>query len=168
MLPVGALQIGKAKTKFTPDEQYTLLTLWSVARSPLILGADLTKLDDFTFGLITNDEVIAVDQASTGNRELFRRDGFYGWVADAPGAKARYLALFNTRNEPANGSAAVPVSLTELGFDGGCHIRDLWQHQDLGVVTNQFAPVIHVHGAGLYRVSPVQNRGGGPSPGRRG
>ena len=168
MLPVGVLQMGRAKTKFTPDEQYTLLTLWSVARSPLILGADLTKLDDFTFGLITNDEVIAVDQASTGNRELFRRDGFYGWVADVPGGKAKYLALFNTRNAPAQGSAAVPVSLTELGFDGACRIRDLWQHQDLGVITNQFAPVINVHGAGLYRVSPVTTRGGGQSPGRRG
>jgi hypothetical protein len=168
MLPVGVLQMGKAKAKFTPDEQYTLLTLWSIARSPLILGADLTKLDDFTFGLITNDEVIAVGQASIGNRELFRRDGFYGWVADVPRAKDKYLALFNTRNEPANGSAAVPVSLTELGFDGACHIRDLWQHQDLGVVTNQFALVINVHGAGLYRVSPMQTRGGGQIPGRRG
>jgi len=61
--------------------------------------------------------------------------------------------LFNTRSDPANGSAAVPVSLTELGFDGACRIRDLWQHQDLGVVTNQFAPVINIHGAGLYRVA---------------
>jgi hypothetical protein len=156
MLPVGVLQMGRAKTKFTPDEQYTLLTLWSIARSPLILGADLTKLDDFTLALITNDEVIAVDQASTNNRELFRRDGFYGWVADVPGAGDKYLALFNTRSDPANGSAAVPVSLTELGFDGACRIRDLWQHQDLGVVTNQFAPVINIHGAGLYRVASVR------------
>ncbi len=97
MLPLGTLQMGKNQTRFTPDEQVTLLSLWSIARSPLILGADLTKLDDATLALITNDEVIAVDQASSNNRELFRRDGFYAWIADVPGSADKYLALFNTR-----------------------------------------------------------------------
>ena len=162
MLPVGVLQMGKARTHFTPDEQFTLLTLWCIGRSPLVLGADLTKLDDFTLALITNDEVIAVDQASTHNRELFRRGGFYGWVADVPGSADKYLALFNTCNRPADpgpstgtnsGATAVPVTLGELGMDRGCRIRDLWKHQDLGGITNEFAPVINYHGAGLYRVS---------------
>jgi hypothetical protein len=159
MLPVGVLQMGKAKTHFTPDEQFTLLTLWSIARSPLILGADLTKLDDFTLALITNDEVIAVDQASTNNRELFRRDGFYGWVADVPDSTDKYLALFNTRNLPAGStetSAAVPVKLSELGFPDAARIRNLWTHQDLGAFTNAFEPRINFHGAGLYRTSPVR------------
>ena len=159
MLPVGVLQMGKNKTKFTPDEQFTLLTLWSIARSPLILGADLTKLDGFTLALITNDEVIAVDQASTGNRELFRRDGFYGWVADVPNSADKYLAIFNTRQKPADSaetSANVPVKLSELGFNGVVSIRNLWTHQDLGPATNDFAPAINFHGAGLYRVSPAK------------
>jgi hypothetical protein len=97
MLPLGTLQMGENRTRFTPDEQVTLLSLWSIARSPLILGADLTKLDDATLALITNDEVIAVDQASSNNRELFRHDGFYAWIADVPGSPDKYLALFNTR-----------------------------------------------------------------------
>jgi hypothetical protein len=97
MLPLGTLQMGKNQTRFTPDEQVTLLSLWSIARSPLILGADLTKLDDATLALITNNEVIAVDQASANNRELFRHDGFYAWIADVPGSPDKYLALFNTR-----------------------------------------------------------------------
>jgi hypothetical protein len=165
MLPIGVLQMGKYKTNFKPDEQFTLLTLWSIARSPLILGADLTKLDDFTLALITNDEVIAVDQNSTNNHELFRRDGFYGWVADVPGSPDKYLAIFNARNRPVGGtqplgatsvSAAVPVKLSELGFANVSYIRNLWTHEDLGAFTNDFAPAINYHGAGLYRVSPAK------------
>lgn len=100
MLPLGTISMGKRTTNFTPDEQVTLMTLWSIARSPLILGADLTKLDDATLALITNPEVIAVDQDSTANRELFRRDGFIGWAADVPGSADKYLALFNVRAKP--------------------------------------------------------------------
>jgi hypothetical protein len=157
MLPIGVLLMGKNKTNFKPDEQFTLLTLWSIARSPLILGADLTKLDDFTLALITNDEVIAVDQASNDNRELFRRDGFYGWVADVPGSPDKYLALFNTRDKPSVGnetSLPVPVKLSDLGLTSADNIRNLWTHQNLGSFTNEFAPNINFHGAGLYRVSP--------------
>jgi len=100
MLPLGVLQMGKNNTHFTLDEQVTLMSLWSIARSPLMVGADLTKLDDFTLSLLTNPEVIAVDQVSTNNRQLFQRDGFYGWIADVPGSPDKYLALFNTRPLP--------------------------------------------------------------------
>jgi len=95
MLPLGVLDMGKRKTRFTPDEQFTLMTLWSIARSPLMLGADMTKLDDFTLSLLTNDEVLAVNQASSGNRELYHRDGLVAWVADVPNSKDKYVALFN-------------------------------------------------------------------------
>ncbi|MGA9451460.1 MAG: alpha-galactosidase [Verrucomicrobiia bacterium] len=162
MLPIGVLQMEKTKTHFSRDEQFTLMSLWSMARSPLMIGADLTKLDDFTLSLLTNDEVIAVNQNSSNNHELFHRDGFYGWVADVPGSPNKYLALFNTRAKPDGGvqpsgatgvSAAVPVKLSELGFASVGHIRNLWTHQDLGPVTNEFAPVIAFHGAGLYLIS---------------
>jgi hypothetical protein len=153
MLPVGVLQMGKSKTHFTHDEQFTLLSLWSIARSPLMIGADLTKLDDFTLSLLTNDEVIAVNQNSANNRELFHRDGFYAWVADVPDSPDKYLALFNTHNDAAT---RVPVKLSELGFSGAANIRDLWQQKSLGSFTNEFAPTIAIHGAGLYRVSPAK------------
>jgi hypothetical protein len=100
MLPIGVLQMGKNNTHFSHDEQFTLLSLWSIARSPLIIGADLTKLDDFTLSLVTNDEVLAIDQNSSNNHELFHRNGFYGWVADVPNSTNKYLALFNTRSMP--------------------------------------------------------------------
>ena len=156
MLPIGILQMGKNKTHFTHDEQITLMSLWSMARSPLMIGADLTKLDDFTLTLLTNDELLAVDQNSANNHELFQRDGIRGWVADVPGSSDKYVALFNTRDRSASGAAApVPLKLSELGFAGPGRIRDLWAQKDLGVFTNEFAPVINVHGAGLYRASPM-------------
>ena len=96
MLPLGVL--GSRRTRFTPDEQRTLMTLWSIARSPLVHGGDMTKTDAETLELLTNDEVIAVDQLSEGNRQLFDRDGLVAWTASVPGSPDLYLALFNTRD----------------------------------------------------------------------
>ena len=159
MLPIGVLQMGKNKTHFTHDEQITLMSLWSIARSPLMIGADLTKLDDFTLSLLTNDEVLAVNQNSSGNHQLFQHDGLYAWVADVPGSPDKYVGLFNTRALPTGGeqsSVAVPVKLSELGFDGEVRIRDLWQHKDLGSFKTEFAPLINAHRGGLYRVTPAK------------
>jgi alpha-L-arabinofuranosidase len=144
MLPLGVVDMGKRTTHFTRDEQYTLMTLWCIARSPLILGSDLTKLDDFTLSLVTNEEVLAVNQRSSGNRELFNHEGLIAWVADVPDSTDKYLAVFNTREV----SARVPVKLS-----GPCRVRDLWQKKDLGEFKDELAPEIPWHGAGLYRLS---------------
>jgi alpha-galactosidase len=103
MLPLGAIRLapgygGPAHTRFTQEEQYTMMCLWSIARSPLMMGGDMTRNDAFTLSLLTNAEVIAVNQDSTGNRQLFNREGFIGWIADVPRSKDKYLAVFNTRN----------------------------------------------------------------------
>lgn len=98
MLPLGTLVLGERTTRFTPDEQRTLMTLWSIARSPLMHGGDLTKTDPATLALLTNAEVLAVNQHSTGNRPLFARDELIAWVADVPGSADKYLAVFNTRD----------------------------------------------------------------------
>lgn len=158
MLPLGVVGMGR-HTKFTRDEQFTLMTLWCVARSPLIFGGDLTKMDPFTLGLITNAEVLAVNQDSSGNHELFHRDGLVAWCADVPGSKDKYVALFNTRNtRPDEPAARVAVSLAELSFGGECQARDLWQQRDLGQVRTEFAAEINSHGAGLYRLSETPRR----------
>ncbi len=106
MLPLGTLMLGKRGTRFTPDEQFTLMTLWSIARSPLMHGGDLTKTDPLTLSLLTNDEVLAVNQRSTENRPLFDRDGLIAWTAKDPANGDTYLALFNARDRvrltPAN------------------------------------------------------------------
>jgi len=98
MLPLGTLDLGSRTTHFTADEQGTLMTLWSIARSPLMLGADLTKLDAATLALLTNEEVLAVNQNSAENRPLFDHDGLIAWVAKDPGSSDRYLAVFNARD----------------------------------------------------------------------
>jgi alpha-galactosidase len=154
MLPLGEIRQGKGKTRFTPDEQVTLMTLWSIFRSPLMFGGDLTKMDDATLALITNDEVLAVDQHSSNNRQLFRHDGQMAWVADVPDSRDKYLAVFNLadKGSSSDNGASVPVKLSDLGFNNPFQIRDLWHHQDLPQVSATFAPTIPWHSAGLYRV----------------
>ena len=147
MLPLGTVGLGR-HSNFTADEARTVMTLWSVARSPLIDGSDLAKLDDATLALLTNPEVIAVDQHSENNRQFFRTETTVAWVADVPHSKDRYLAVFNIGGN----RASVPVDLKSLGFASSVHVRDLWTRQDLGLL-DTFAPVLPPHGAGLYRVS---------------
>lgn len=112
MLPLGTLVLGERTTRFTPDEQRTLLTLWSIARSPLMHGGDLTKTDAFTLSLLTNDDVLAVNQHSANNRPLFNRDDLIAWIADVPNSPDKYLAVFNTRDRvrltPANARYVSP------------------------------------------------------------
>jgi len=151
MLPLGRIEMGRRTTRFTQDEQYTLMTLWSIARSPLIFGGDMTKMDDFTLSLLTNAEVIAVDQESSGNRQLFRGEGVVAWVADVPRSRDKYLAVFNISSDSLKRS----IKLAELGFDSRCRVRDLWRRKELGEFKGEFAPEVNSHGAGLYRVRPL-------------
>ncbi len=149
MLPLGTLEMGKRTTRFTPDEQRTLMTLWSIARSPLVMGGDLRKLDEMTFALLANDEVLAVNQRSSGNAELFNAEGLAAWRADAPDG-GTYLAVFNLRN---GAEAAISVDLAKLKLSGAARVRDLWRRQDIARARGAFAPTIPPHGAGLYRLS---------------
>jgi hypothetical protein len=160
MLPIGKVSFGR-ETHFTRDEQFTLLTLWCMARSPLILGNDLTQCDAFTLSLITNDEVLAVNQRSTGNRQLFRtQDGRIAWVANAPDSRDKYLAVFNTQDSPKTAGNAtgrkIAVKLSDAGFSGAAQVRDLWQQKDLGSFNPEFAPEVPFHGARLFRLSPAK------------
>ncbi len=97
MLPFGIVEFNRP-TRFTKDEQFTCMSLWCIARSPLILGADMTKLDDFTLNLLTNPEVLSVNQKSANNRQLSNKNDLIVWAADVPGSKDRYVALFNAQD----------------------------------------------------------------------
>ena len=157
LLPLGAIRIGKdGHTKFSHDEQFTVMTLWSICRSPLVFGGNLPDTDDFTLSLLTNDEVLAVDQHSTGGHQLFRREELIAWVADVPDSPDKYLAVFNVQDAEKSSDPAglpVPVKLTDLGFTGLCKIRDLWTHRDLAPASGDFSPIVPFHGAKLFRVS---------------
>jgi alpha-galactosidase len=152
MLPLGVLELGRRTTNFTRDEQVTVMTLWSIARSPLMFGGDMTKMDAFTLSLLTNDAVLAVDQHSANNHPLFHRNGLIAWTADAPEPFMRYLALFNTTEVQAH----VDVSLADLRLGMNSRVSDLW-HGGPAPESNQvFSPMIAAHGAGMYVVEGMR------------
>ncbi|GGZ43619.1 alpha-galactosidase [Asticcacaulis endophyticus] len=147
MLPLGLLAMGQRKTKFTPDEQQTLMTLWSIARSPLIMGGDLRAMDQATLDLLTNPEVIAVNQKSSNNRVLFKRDGQIGWIADAP--KGRYLALFNISDQP----KAVSELFKLMGLKNKVKVRDIWARKDLRVMDTALKTELRPHASAFYHLT---------------
>lgn len=149
MLPLGLLALGKRKTRFTPDEQRTMMSLWSIARSPLIMGGDLRALDAETLALLTNDAVLAVNQRGTAARQVARDDGSVVWMSRDAHSGARYVALFNI----AGAAGEVGTDLAALGITGSARVRDLWSGKDLGKATTRFAATLPAHGSGLYRLS---------------
>lgn len=98
MLPIGIVDF-KRPTNFTKNEQYTLMSLWAIARSPLIFGGDMTKLDDFTKEMLTNPEMLKVNQQSTNNRQVSRDKNLIVWTADIPNSKDKYVAFFNAQSK---------------------------------------------------------------------
>jgi alpha-galactosidase len=104
MLPLGRLGIRAERgddrmTRFTRDEQYTLMSLWSIFRSPLMFGGDLPSNDAFTLSLLTNQDVLAMHRNSTNNRQLFRQDNLIAWTADDPKTGDKFLAVFNAQDQ---------------------------------------------------------------------
>ena len=155
MLPLGRIGIraergDDRRTRFTRDEQFTLMTLWLIFRSPLMFGGDLPSNDAFTLSLLTNAEALAVHQNSSGNHELFARDKQVAWVADVPGTKDKYLAVFNLNDQA---TADIKVEWREIGLSGRCAVRDLWQKKGLGVFDGELISKLPPHGAALYRIS---------------
>jgi alpha-galactosidase len=157
MIPIGMLNIRgphdglPRRSNFTDVEKYTLMSLWSICRSPLMYGGDLSKMRPIELKLLTNSEVLAVNQNSTGNRQLFRQDDHVAWIAEVPGSGDRYLALFNLGEDA---ETPVHISLSELGFDEKVAIRDLWKKSDLGEFEQDFSPLVQSHGSKLYKLSP--------------
>jgi hypothetical protein len=154
MLPVGYLgprpPVGSTRqTRLTQDEQRSLITLWSIMRSPLIMGGDLPHNDDWTTSLLTNPEVIEVDQHSTGNRPLMTTNGTTIWTARPQKGMGVYLAIFK-RDE---GKENVRLGWNEVGLVSGkeYRIRDLWGHKDLGRATSLNFP-LRPHACVLFRV----------------
>ena len=104
MLPLGKIGLraerGEARwSGFTKDEKYTLMTLFAIFRSPLMFGGDLPSNDEFTLSLITNKDVLNVNQHSINGKQLFRENDLIAWTADDPKTGDKYLALFNASDQ---------------------------------------------------------------------
>ena len=153
MLPLGYLGPapgwGKARQcRLTHDEQRTLMTLWSIFPSPLMIGGDLTKADDWTESLLTNKEVLEVDQQSVSNRPAIATFSTFIFTAETPAHDAYYLAAFNRTESPMDLSYA----WKELGLNGEEYsVRDLWEHKELAPAKS-FAVRLAPHASVLYRI----------------
>jgi len=150
MLPLGRLALGERNTKFTPDEQQTLMSLWSIARSPLIMGGDLRHLDAPTLALLTNPEVLAINQKSRDNRPIRADAGTRIWTARSENGAQRYLALFNTSDAPLE--IVFDLSRLDLG-NRTVAVRDLWARRDLGPVKGAIRATLLPHASKLLGIS---------------
>ena len=136
-------------TPLTPNEQYTQISLWSLVAAPFIFSGDITRMDEFTLSLLTNDEIIEVDQdplgkpgyrvSKSGNTEVWMRlleDG------------SRAVGLFN-RGE---NESEVTATWTDLGISGEKSVRDLWRQKDLGKYNGKYASTVPRHGVVMLRM----------------
>jgi alpha-galactosidase len=158
MLVVGWVGWGPAlhPTHLTTNEQYTHISLWSLLSSPLLIGCDLTKLDEFTLNLLTNDEVLEVNQDPLGHqaRRITKRDDVEVWAKPLEdGSKA--VGLFNV------GEDEQPVSICwrELEMTGPLRVRDLWRQKDLEAQSDGFTASVPRHGVVLIKVSAKPGQG---------
>ena len=156
MLTIGKLSLNASHgperySNFSDDEVLTMLTLWWIFRSPLMIGGDLRQMRTKEFDWFCNAEALAANQEGENPRQLFRTDDEVVWFSEAPEAGARFLALFN----PSEKKRAVAATLGDIGIDGRAIARDLWRMQDIGVCEFQFAQQIAPHGAGLYKLTPI-------------
>lgn len=155
MIPFGHISLNgrprgeDRQSKLTWEEHYTLMTLWCIARSPLMIGSDLLSSSDTSLSFFMNDEVLAVNQNSTHNHQVYRTKNTACWIAQIPETDDYYLALFNLDEEPKD----VKFVFEYENIRGDYHIRDLWNHSDLGTFSDEFSSNIAAHGAGLYRLS---------------
>ena len=153
MLALGKLRAaekeGGVPTKFTPDEQQTVMTLWSIFRSPLIFGGDLPSNDAATTALITNEEVLAVNQHSSGGHQVLERGNIRAWLADAPEAGDHDVAVFNLGST----EEQVDLSWSDLGLQSTrAAVRDLWLKKSLGE-SHRLRLKLRPHASALYRVA---------------
>ena len=152
MLVVGRLGWGSSPhpTRLGGNEQITHITLWSMLAAPLLIGCDLTQMDDFTQRLLMNDDVIEIDQDTLGKpaKRVFQDGNTEVWARPlADGAYA--VALFNRGPD----KATVRTEWKrDLGLSGSPKVRDLWRRADRGRRKDGFAAEVPAHGALLLRV----------------
>ena len=151
MLVVGWVGWGENLhyTKLTPDEQYTHISLWALLSAPLLIGCDLQRLDDFTLNLLTNDEVLAIDQDPLGKQaipvikdgdiQVYKKELADGCIA---------MGIFNLGKS----TTKYTLNLRKIGIEQKCKIRDLWRQQDLGIFGATFTTIIPEHGVTLVKI----------------
>jgi hypothetical protein len=157
MLPLGRIGIrthgchGPAHmTHLTRDEQVTVMTLWCIACSPLIMGGYLPDNDEWTLSLLTNGDAIRVNQEGRAPREIVRAGSCVVWESTLPDGQ-RAVAFINL----GDAEQTISVALTSLGCDGAVSVRDAWARVDAGVVDVRLSATLPAHGSRLYVLKGV-------------
>jgi alpha-galactosidase len=160
MLPVGKLGLKISYkgpdpriSNFTIDELHTLMTLWYIARMPLMIGGYLPETDNTTLEILSNEEALAVNRTCINPRQIKFRNAMIIWAADIPDSEDKYLAFFHQWESKK--PISVKVQFDQLGLKPGVayKVRDLWARKDLGNFTEEFSALVNAHGAGLYKIS---------------
>lgn len=169
MLVIGKLGKGWGEkvhdSYLTADEQYSHLSLWSILSAPLLIGCDMANIDDFTLNLLTNREVIAVDQdplvapavkIMTENGQIWYKKLYDGSYAVGLFHVDPYFILWDQDSAEAiqNETYKMQLDFSKLGIQGEVTVRDLWRQKDLGNFTNNFQADIPYHGVKFVKVTP--------------
>ena len=162
MIPIGYLSergpVGLTRySGLTRAEQFTLMTMWIMARSPLIWGGDLRNNRLAEDSLMTNAEALVVSQKSTNNRPIVVSANYPIWASDSPdSANVKYVAMVNRTAT----TATVTLTLSSIGFTT-CTARNLWTKTNLGSFTTSFGQSLATHASGLYKLTaPVSSIAG--------
>jgi len=155
MLPLGHIGIRAERgddraSLLTHDEQYTLMSMWSIFRSPLMFGGDIPSSDAFTIEILTNPEVLAVNQHSENGRESYREGDTIAWTADVPRSKSKYVTVSNIGD--ADNAVHLPWKAVGIMAEKA-GIRDLWLHKDMGS-SDAIALTLKPHASILVKVTP--------------
>ncbi len=136
-------------TRLTPDEQYTHISLWCLLSAPLLIGCDLERLDEFTLNLLTNDEVIAINQDPLGKpaTPVIKEGDIQVWIKElSDGSKA--VGIFNLGANTVFHS----LSMGKAGLKTGLPVRDLWRQKSLGKSGNMMDFKLPSHGVLLLKI----------------
>ncbi len=154
MLVIGKLGWGPSlyNTHLTPNEQYTHISLWCLLCSPLLIGCDMTQLDAFTLNLLTNDEVLEVNQDPLGRqaRRVAQEGALEVWAKPMEDGSVA-AGLFNREETP----KTVTAKWSDLKLSGKRRVRDLWRQKDLGTFDGRFETEVPRHGVVLIRLFPA-------------
>lgn len=156
MLPLGMVGKGfgeERKTRFTKDEQRTMITLWCLFGSPLMLGAELTKLDDFTLSLLTNKRVLDLLDPKCYPHQVSKDDSHVVWTARNEEENTLYTALFNISDR----ETELSIPVTDLTLEEPeAALLDLWSGEDFSHPINTIHCILPPHSCRLYQVLPIR------------
>ncbi len=170
MLVVGKIGGGWGtklhESLLTADEQYSHISLWSLLSAPLLIGCDMNAMDPFTLNLLTNDEVIAVNQDPlvkpakkiiTQNGQVWSKELEDGSLAVGFFNIDPYYILWDKSNETSiqNQDYEISVDFSQLGITGEYNVRDLWRQQDVGKAKGSYSTKVPYHGVKLFKLTPA-------------